>query len=294
VAVTLAVRGALRPLRRLAADADAIDAASLHHRFGAADLPAELAPIAHGLNSLLARLAAAFDRERRFTADVSHELRTPLAELRALAEVALRWPEATPPEQNYRDVLGIVRQMEGLVATLLAIARCQAGAQPVCGAAIDLRAVLDAAWQAHRATAAERGLAVAWDVPHGTTVRSDPALLLPMLDNLLSNAVAYTPARGRVRVASRALAGGRVELEMSNPCEGLRPEDIPNLSDRFWRSDRARVNGHSGLGLSLVREYARATGASVSHRLSDDGVFTASVVLPAGDGTGNGNGNGAA
>src|ERR1700683_4484395 len=138
----LAVRRGLRPLRQLGTEADGIDAGSLDHRFSREELPRELVPIAQQFNSLLERIDEAFVRERRFTSDAAHELRTPIAELRRLAEVALKWPDRSEAERNYRDVWEVAEHMESLVATLLAIARCRAGTAAVSLQPVDLTGVV--------------------------------------------------------------------------------------------------------------------------------------------------------
>ena len=87
------LRRELKPLQALAAEAAGIDAARLSARFATEGLPGELAPIAARLNELLARLEDSFERERRFSSDVAHEFRTPVAELRSLAELAIKLPD---------------------------------------------------------------------------------------------------------------------------------------------------------------------------------------------------------
>ena len=91
------LRRELKPLQSLAAEAARIDAASLSARFATEGLPGELAPIAARLNELLARLEDSFERERRFSSDVAHEFRTPVAELRSLAELAIKLPDTRAP-----------------------------------------------------------------------------------------------------------------------------------------------------------------------------------------------------
>jgi signal transduction histidine kinase len=83
----------LSPLNQLANQAASITADSLATRFPTEIWPGELTPISSRLNDLLERLEQSFERERRFSADLAHELRTPIAELRSLAELALKWPE---------------------------------------------------------------------------------------------------------------------------------------------------------------------------------------------------------
>ena len=279
IAVFISVRRGLRPLKELARQADSIGAGSLDQQFPTLDVPAELLPICHGLNKLLKRLSQAFARERRFTADAAHELRTPIAELRALAEVAIKWPTDASGEQNYRDALQIATHMESLVTALLALARCGAGAQSVALSNVDMARVVGDAWAPHEPVAASRRLVVEWDVADIAAVLSDRALLAPLVGNLLSNAVAYTPEGGRI-FCRLARSANEVVLSLSNDCQGLSVEDLPRLFEPFWRKDPARGGAtHTGLGLALVAAYADALGIRIKPNLGQDGVF--SVVVSA-------------
>ena len=97
--IHFALKDGLRPLRRLGDQLADIDAQSLDGRFSSKELPAEISPVADRLNELMGRLEGSFERERRFSADLAHELRTPVAELRTMAEVALRWPDGKDPQE---------------------------------------------------------------------------------------------------------------------------------------------------------------------------------------------------
>ena len=276
LAVILSVGRGLRPLNALARQADTIGAGSLDQHFPTVGVPAELLPISHGLNNLLTRLSRAFARERRFTADAAHELRTPIAELRALAEVAIKWPNDASAEQNYRDALQIATQMEGLVTSLLAIARGDAGALSVQMSEIDFARVVREAWASYESAAASRRLVVEWDVPAALIIRSDRALLAPLVGNLFSNAVAYTPEGGTIRCRITTIDDSTI-LSISNDSEWLCAEDLPHLVEPFWRKDPARGGAtHTGLGLALVNAYADALGLTVTPSL-DDGVFSIAV-----------------
>lgn len=282
VAVTLTVGRGLLPLHRLGAQADAIAAASLDYRFSSEGLPIELRPICDRLNGLMDRVEQAFARERRFTADVAHELRTPIAELKALSEVALRWPEDAAHEQNYRDALHIATHMQSLVGTLLAIARCQSGATGARATEIDLCRMVQDAWKPHEVAAHARELGIRWEVPRSAMGRAQPDLLAPLLSNLFANAVAHAEAPGCIECEVRTV-NGWVELTLSNPCAGLGPEDLQHVFEPFWRKDAARTSGeHCGLGLSLVAAYAAAMGAQLSVELPTPESFRIRVRLPAG------------
>lgn len=281
VAVVVSVRRGMHPLNELARQADTIGAGSLDQPFPTVGVPAELQPICFGLNNLLTRLSCAFARERRFTADAAHELRTPIAELRALAEVAIKWPNDTSGDRNYQDVLHIAMQMESLVTALLAIARGDAGTLPVRMSDVDLVKVVRDAWVPYEAAAASRRLAVQWDLPDAAAVRSDRALLAPLVGNLLSNAVAYTPEGGRI-VCRLATSVSAARLNISNDTEGLCADDLPHLFEPFWRKDPARGGAtHTGLGLALVNAYAVALDVTVEPSLAHDRVFSVVVGVPA-------------
>jgi two-component system sensor histidine kinase QseC len=118
----------LRPLERLGEQAGRIDSSALGEgaRFPVDGLPVELQSIARRLNDLLGRLGESLARERRFSANLAHELRTPLAELRSLAECAIKWPDARDSAMDH-EVLAIARHMETLATHLLTLARGEQG-----------------------------------------------------------------------------------------------------------------------------------------------------------------------
>jgi two-component system sensor histidine kinase QseC len=257
--VTTAVRRGLAPLDAVGQRAAAIDASTLQTRFATDAVPAELRPITERLNDLLARLDEAFQRERRVTADIAHELRTPIAELRTLAEVGVKWPE----EAAFQDTLQIARRMETLVTGLLALARHDAGHQPVAREPVALRTLVDEVWSPLAERARSRQLDVAIDVKGEW--QTDPTLLRMIVGNLIANAVEYAPDRGQIRVA-----GNESQLDISNTTDQLTREDLPHLFDRFWRKDAARTHdGHSGLGLTLARSATTALGLELSAEMPD-------------------------
>jgi signal transduction histidine kinase len=261
------VRRGLQPLDRLADQAERIDASLLDTRFPTSDLPEELLPICSRLNDLLERLTASFERERRFSADVAHELRTPLAELRATAEVALRYPDvsATPALE---DVLGATVQMERLVNTLFTLSRCESGRQPVALERLELGAFVRDAWAGAAPAALAKRLVVAPPAPTALTVMADRALLGAIVANLFSNAIEYAPAGGEL---TWAISTDQVTatLAVTNTNSVLAPEDVAHVFEPFWRRDPARSGGtHSGLGLSLSQAFARLQGGDVELELT--------------------------
>ena len=268
--VPLVVRHGLRPLSTLAERAATIDATSLQLRFPTDRMPSELLPIGNRLNDLLGRLEASFTRERRFSADVAHELRTPIAELRALSEVAMMWPlDVTAVRDSLQEALAIALQMESVVTTLLALARCEGGMLRVRPERIPLATFIRELYQPMATQAGSKHLSVTLDVPENVCWFTDPGALRTILVNLLSNAVSHSPVDGSVRLSVEC-AGGRGCLLIANTNHDLSPADLAHLFGRFWRKDPARSPTlHCGLGLALSKACAENLGLELSAALND-------------------------
>jgi signal transduction histidine kinase len=280
VLVFFGIRSGLRPLRRLADEAAAANTDLLEHRFTADHLPRELEPIYGRLNDLLERLAAARRRERAFNANVAHELRTPLAELRAVCEVALKWPgEPEAQRRTIQEALDVALQMESLIGVLFALAHGNSGTVEAPVERFDLSRVAQSTWQALEGRARERRLRWSFDWPAGALVESRRALVASIVRNLLTNAVEYTPQGGEIqgRVTPRP---GHLALSISNDADGLTAEDLPRLFEPFWRKDPSRSSRvHAGLGLSLVETYAALLGSEVRTEL-EAGQLRIELLLP--------------
>ena len=267
------VRREFAPIEALAEEATGITAESLGTRFATERLPGELAPIALRLNDLLARLETSFERERRFGADLAHELRTPLAELRSLAELAVKWPDSRPADAD-RDMLAIGAQMEGIVTRLLALMRSERGQIQITNEHVVIDLMLRHVWQPLEREAGGKGVRVTWSVPEGVSIWTDPILLKSILANLLQNAVDYTPTTGEIAFAA-SVDANRFEVRVRNSVEGLSAADVSRMFDRFWRRDSARSGtDHAGLGLSLARAFARALGGDLNASLDAEGRLT--------------------
>jgi len=249
----------LAPLNEVAEQTTRIDADSLSTRFSIDSLPGELKPIGERLNNLLARLEQSFERERQFSADLAHELRTPIAELRSLADVALKWPESRPEETD-RDTLAIAVQMEGIVVRLLELLRSERGQLVPVRETVCLASLVENVWQPFAEKASAKQLKVARNVPNDAKIESDPVLLRSIITNFVENAVEYTPRDGTIRMDA-GMGGGRFTFRIGNTVERLEATDLPKFFDRFWRKDSARSGSdHNGLGLSLARAFSKVLG----------------------------------
>jgi len=275
---------ALSPIDRLTGLARRISAEDLSQRLDLKLPDDEVGRLARTFDEMIARLDAAFRRQREFTADASHELRTPLTAIKGQVEVALGKPRDA---DSYREVLQVVNEevdrMIRLVGSLLTLARADAGQIPIASEAVNLPELVAAAVEQVRPAMERRDVELHLEPGAAVTLGADEDLLLQLLLNLLDNAGKYTPSGGRVTVGW-AVGDGQAKVWVRDTGVGIAPEDLPHIFDRFYRVDKARsrAEGGSGLGLSICRWIAVAHGGSISVE-SAPGEGTAFVVkLPVG------------
>jgi two-component system sensor histidine kinase QseC len=277
VLVPRALGRALAPLERLGQQAGGITAQSLTSRF-AADGPSELTPITAALNRLLDRLESSFERERRFSGDAAHELRTPIAELRASAELAIKWPETREPRTDH-DHLSIAVRMETIVTRLLALLRTEHGRVAVSPEPTWITDLLTTVWRPLSDGALAKRLVIRWQAHGDGLVTTDAEFLRTVVRNLLENAVEYTPAGGRIEILTTA-GPEQFHVRISNTTHDLAKADLSHLFDRFWRKDEARASGeHCGLGLPLARACAEAIRCDLRASLDGD-LLTMTLIGP--------------
>jgi signal transduction histidine kinase len=237
----------------------------------------EVARLAADVNVLADRLEAAeaqraaLEQERRdFTIAISHDLRTPLASIRAMAE-ALDDGVVTSADEVHRYHSTIRREVERLgrmIDDLFQLSQMDTGSLPVNRQTVAIEEVAAEVVDAMQAQAAARGITLSLEVDEDVPmVPLDGALLERAIRNLVSNALEYTPAGGRVTV-SVLRDGSGLALRVRDTGQGIRPEDLPRVWDRFFRAERSRTRmSHSsdgaGLGLAIVRGIAEAHGGSV-------------------------------
>lgn len=267
----------LRPLNKLSENIGSIRTGDLHRRLPTESLPAELKPVALGLNKWLERLEKSFERERRFSSHAAHELRTPLAEIRSIAELGARWSEEATQERCM-EIIAVSGEMETLLDKLSLLARADAGRQPVELEAHDLAGLVTATLSRYEEKIRERKLDVQCAIS-GETIITDHVIWNAIFQNLVGNAVSHTPP------------GSVVKLEVSphiisvaNPAPDLASEDLAHIFERFWRKDESRSGyGHSGLGMSIVKVCASLLGGNCAAVLTDSKVLRAEVSWQSGD-----------
>jgi heavy metal sensor kinase len=273
---------ALAPIDNITRLARRITAEDLSQRLDLALPDDELGRLARTFDEMIARLDAAFRRQRQFTADASHELRTPLTALKGQVDVALARPRG--PEE-YRAVLeGVNEEVDRLirlVGSLLTLARADAGEIPITRERVTLADAVDGAIEQVAPLAAERQVALSRDGDARVAVSADESLLLQLLLNLLDNAIKYTPPGGTVAVRWEADAA-RATLLVTDSGIGIPPEHLPHLFERFYRVDtaRSRAEGGTGLGLAISRWIAEAHGGNIAVASEPGRGTTVTVDLP--------------
>jgi heavy metal sensor kinase len=225
----------------------------------------ELGDLAAAFNALLARLDDAFDRERRFRADAAHELLTPVTAARSEVDVALR-RERDP--EGYKAALTAVGahvdRMAGLVTGLLALSRAEAAASTATEV-VDLASVAHELADRMAPVAANKDVELVRHIEAGAVAAASPAHVATALENLLDNAVKYTPQGGSVELAVRS-EGEEAVATVSDTGVGFSAAEGERLFGRFYRADAPEVRRErgSGLGLAIAQRLVELHGGRVS------------------------------
>jgi len=285
------VRLGLRPLGEIEDTAAAIAAGDLSRRVERAEERTEVGRLGLSLNAMLTQIETSFRaqeaserRLRRFVADASHELRTPLAAVRAYAELFERGASARPADLE-RSMSGISRESERmsvLVDDLLLLARLDDG-RPLERVPVELDDVVGEAVETSQAVDPGRPIELRAE---RAVVVGDRVRLRQIVDNLLANVRAHTPAGTPVSV-SLTRVNGSAEIAVSDSGPGLDDEHLEHVFERFYRADasRARASGGVGLGLAIVAAVAEAHGGSVSASSEPGHGATFRIALPLADAT---------
>jgi two-component system OmpR family sensor kinase len=274
-----------RQLAEITTEVAAItDGRSLHRRLALSEETTDFADLVTTLNAMIGRLETSFGALRRFTADASHELKTPLAVLRADVERAMH-DNSTQTERMValEEALQEVRRMTDLVESLLTLARADEGRFDIYREPIELQPLVQEVYETALILGEAQGVTVNLPFTTDVVVMADRTRLRQLFLNLVTNAIKYTPAGGKVE-----LGLGRhpdnVTFAVRDTGIGISAADFPHIFERFWRADRVRSRmserGGFGLGLAISQWIAQAHGGTLtaSSRLGRGSLFT--VTLP--------------
>lgn len=224
----------------------------------------EMAELSTAFNRMADTLERAEATRRQMVSDVAHELRTPLTNLRCRLE-AMQDGLAASDAAGLRALLDETLLLARIVEDLQLLSLADAGRLPFARMRADVRELAAGAVAALAPQAAAAGVALALADGAPAYASCDPARIAQVFRNLLANALAHTPGGGSVRVMV-ALLDGSVLAEVRDSGEGIAPEHLEHVFDRFWRADAARTReqGGAGLGLAIVRELVKLHGGEVS------------------------------
>lgn len=263
----LLTRSALSPIEGLVAMARRIGESSLDRRLPDPGSDDEVGRLAATLNDMLDRIERGVEAQRRFTADASHELRSPLSRLRAELEISLR-RSRTPAqyEAALRSSLEEVQRLSVLTEELLTLARLDAGEGRLAPPAPALLAEVVSETLARLGPEARRReVALVCELAPGISVDIASTALTTVVENLVANALKFSPRGGRVRV-STVTAGAEALLSVADSGPGIPSDEIPRLFERFFRgrvSDGPGAPG-VGLGLAICRAAVEARGGHIT------------------------------
>ena len=289
--VSWVMRGGLRPIETMAAQADRITAGDLTDRVSPHDPATEVGRLGAALNGMLTRIEAAIDEReasqeltRRFFADASHELRTPLASLRANAELYQQGALARRPQvdEAMRRIALEARRMSRLVDDMLRLARLDQ--HPDQGHdLVDLTALVHGC--AERAQIADPQRTWRAQIAPGLVATGDEELLRRAVDNLLANVRAHTPG-GTAATITAAAHNGSATVEVSDNGPGVPADRLPHIFDRFYRAAAPEPRPGSGLGLAIVTAIAAAHRGTAQAALNHPHGLRVTLTLPVSSGAG--------
>lgn len=262
IVIELGIHFALKPMQDLRE--------SLHQRshrdlspLDTSASPLELQPLLQAMNALLSRVKAGIQQQQQFIADASHQLRTPIAGLQTQAELALRSHPPAEVQEPLNYMLRSTTRLSHLIQRLLSLARTDAASSQLVFKPVSLTSIIydECARWVGPASDKQIELEVLIETQQDQ-VLGDALMLSEMLNNLLENAIQYTPEQGLLRIRLWQ-AGKHLLLQVADSGVGIPADQTALIFERFHRLDPNQGNG-CGLGLAIVAEIAEHHNASIS------------------------------
>ena len=257
IAVILGVwlsRGLSAPIVAISEAAKQLGSGDLQQRVPVLRHSQELDDLARSFNRMAAELENAEKLRKNLLADISHELRTPLTVLSGQLHAALDKVYALD-EEKLATLYGQTQHLIRLIDDLRLLAQAEAHQLPLSLETIQLADIWRELTANYAPVAQEKGIRLRVEtMAELPPLAADPGRLRQVFSNLLVNALRHTPSGGEVIVAS-AIEGDHIALSIRDTGEGITPEQLPHLFERFYRADtsRTRNTGGSGLGLAIVK-----------------------------------------
>lgn len=274
-------RRGLSPLRKIARRTAKVTISHLHERLDIHRWPREIVTLVKALNKMLERIETAFTRLSQFSGDLAHELRTPINNIMGETEIALTRGRSV---EEYQHVLASnleeCQRLSRMIDSLLFLARSENPKTQIQPVQFNVHPVLLSIVEFHEAVAAEKSIAITCE--GDAVLFADPILFRRAVNNLLSNALKYTPSGGKVMLTVSQSDSQDVQIAVQDTGEGIPAEHLSKIFDRFYRVDAARSkhSGGTGLGLAIVKSIMDLHNGSIT-LVSEPGVgSTMTLIFP--------------
>lgn len=274
-------RSIVRPIEALIAAARQMEKGDLTQRVDI-EAKGEIGELAKAFNAMADGLARLEQLRRNMVSDVAHELRTPLSNIRGYLE-AIQDGFIEPDAEMINSLHEEVLLLNQLIDDLQELALAEARQIKLNNEQIELPEISEKIIQGLRSQIQAKELTVQLDFPKDLDpVYADYRRLGQVLRNLISNAIRYTPPGGNIRLSANQV-GEIIEINIHDNGEGIAPEHLPYVFERFYRVDhsRARTTGGAGLGLAIVKQLVQAQGGNVNVNSQLGQGTTFSFTLPA-------------
>lgn len=270
-----------RPIRHIGSAFDSISNGLLDTRISAemGRRNDELSDLGKGFDAMADRLQGLIEGQQRLLHDVSHELRSPLARLQAVSDLMQQ-----QPERSAEFVTRIEREtqrMDGLVGELLTLARLDAGVMTGHAVSLDLNEMIDAIAEDVRIEAQFKRCVIQIEMPEDIVVQGNSELLHRALENIVRNALQYSPEGGQIVIRCRTQHQGQLlSIEVLDQGCGVPEADLDVLFDVFFRSAKSGQTQGYGLGLSIAQRVVQAHNGQIKARNREQGGLAVSIELP--------------
>ncbi len=276
----LLARQLIRPLREMNSATQAVAEGDLELRVPVRSQD-EIGRLAWSFNRMNERLAAARNQRRQLTADIAHELRTPLSIILGHAEAAVDGVIPLTTE-NAAVILDEAERLERIVEDLRILSLADTGELKYEMELSEVKGIVEHAAAAYRSIASLRSITIVEEVQDGLpAVLIDPDRMRQVLNNLVANAIRYTPLGGTITVTAQ-MHEDLVEIQVSDEGPGIPDEDLERIFNRFYRVDRSRgrEDGGTGLGLAIVRSIVAHHQGEITARNNTAAGCTFTIRLP--------------
>ncbi len=275
----------IRPIEKVIATAEKMTQAHLDQRIPLPYHHDELYRLSATFNALLDRMQDAFEREKHFTANASHELKTPLAIVKGTLEVLVRKPrEREHYETRIQFCLKELNRMARLIDQLLMIARHESNKTQPHIETVELSQHLESIVDRMQSSASAKDISITIDQKEHARIAADPGMLEMIFENILSNAIKYSPTGSSITLAVQRNANAIV-CTVSDQGIGIPAEKLNAIFERFYRVDESRNSGTGGfgLGLSIVKKLADLQHIKVGVTSETNRGTTFSLAFPTGE-----------